>query len=109
MRWSMRRAPRARQGGWIGLVVMLVALVIVAILAKDALKQYGLLPGTGTAIKAGTPGERARAPGAIDVDAVDIGSAPSAPAGALDRARGVEDMIKRQADERESRMDGAVK
>jgi hypothetical protein len=88
---------------------MLVALVIVAILAKDALKQYGLLPGPATATRVGTPGERARAPGASGIEALDFGTAPSAPAGALDRARGVEDMVKRQADERQSRMDGAAK
>ena len=98
---------RSRQGGWIGLVVMLVALVIVAFLAKDALKQYGLLPGKPIAEKAATPGERARAAGAMGVDAVDLdSSAPQAPSGALDRARGVEDMVQRQADERAKRMDG---
>lgn len=34
-----------RQGGWVGLIVILLALAIVAWLAKDALKQYGLLSG----------------------------------------------------------------
>ncbi len=97
---------RARQGGWLGLVVMLVALVIVALLAKEALKQYGLLPGKETASSAATPGERARAPGAVmGIDAADHDSAPQAPGGALDRARGVEDMVQQQADERAKRMD----
>jgi hypothetical protein len=103
---STRRASLARQRGWVGLIVMLVALVIIALLAKEGLKQYGLLPGKATTTKAGTPGERARAPGAVGVEALDFNSAPSAPAGALDRARGVEDMVKRQADERATRMDG---
>ena len=96
---------RARQRGWIGLVVILVALVIVAFLAKEGLKQYGLLPGKATATAA-SPGERARAPGAAGVETIDVDSAPSAPSDALDRARGVEDMLKRQADERATRMDG---
>ena len=100
------RPMRARQRGWVGLVVMLVALVIVAFLAKEGLKQYGLAPDKTTATRAGTPGERARAPGATGAEALDLGSAPSAPTGALERARGVEDMIKRQADERATRMDG---
>ena len=89
-----------------GLVVVLVALVIVAVLAKDALKQYGLAPAKTTATKAGTPGERARAPGAVGAEALDLDSSPTAPGAALDRARGVEDMLKRQADERATRMDG---
>ena len=97
---------RARQRGWVGLVVVLVAFVIVALLAKDALKQYGLVPAKPTAAKAASPGERARAPGAVGAEAIDLDSAPSAPSGALDRARGVEDMLKRQADERATRMDG---
>ena len=45
---------RTRQGGWVGLVVILVALVIVAFLAKDALKKYGLVPSASTATKAGS-------------------------------------------------------
>jgi len=66
---------RSRQGGWIGLVVMLVGLVIVAFLAKEALKQYGVLPGKPPiAEKAATPGERARAAGAMGVDALDLDS-----------------------------------
>ena len=32
-----------RQGGWVGLIVILLALVIVAWLSKDALKKYGLM------------------------------------------------------------------
>jgi hypothetical protein len=97
----------SHQGGWVGLVVILVALVIVAFLAKDALKKYGLVPSASTATKAGTPGERARAAGAVGIDATDLDqSAPQAPGAALDRARGVEEMVQRQADERAQRMDG---
>jgi len=105
----MHRQAIGRQGGWAGLVVLLLALVIVAVLAKDALKQYGLVPGARVSTKAGTPGERARAPGAIGAEAIDLGAAPSTPANALERARGVEDMVKRQADERAARVDGAAK
>jgi hypothetical protein len=101
--------PRARQRGWIGFVVILLALAIVAILARDALKQYGLGFGGAVATKAGTPGERARAPGAVGVEAMDLGSAPGAPATALERARGVEDMVKKQADERSTRGDGTTR
>jgi hypothetical protein len=89
---------------------MLVALVIVAILAKDALKQYGLVPGKpAETAKAGTPGERARAAGAMGIDTLDMNSAPPPQGGGLDRARGVEDMVKQQADERAARMENATK
>ena len=107
----IHRRSGSLQRGWVGLVVILLALVIVAVLAKDALKQYGLVPGAAvkTEAKAGTAAERARAPGAVDAEALDLGSAPVTPAAALERARAVEDMVKQQADERAVRVDGAAK
>ena len=99
-------ASPGRQRGWIGIVVILVALAIVAILAKDALKGYGLGSSPKAATQAGTPGERARAPGAIGAN--DMDSAPTTPASALERARGVEDMVKQQAGERAARGDGTT-
>jgi hypothetical protein len=108
MRLSLHRGYPGRQRGWVGLVVILLALVIVAFLAKDALKKYGLMPAPATTIKAASPGERARAPGAVGIDAADVGSAPASPGTALERARGVEDMVKGQAAERERRGDGTT-
>jgi hypothetical protein len=90
------------------MVMILVALVIVGLVAKEALKGYGLTSGAKVTSKTATPGERARATGAIIGEAVDVDSAPQAPASALDRARGVEDMMKRQAAERAERSDGTT-
>ena len=98
-----------RQGGWAGLVVILVALLIVAFLAKDALKQYALVPGAAAPMKAGTPGERARSPAAIGAESLDLGSSPATPVTPMERARGVEEMIKRQAEENARRVDNAAK
>jgi hypothetical protein len=106
---SHNLAPPGRQRGWAGILVMLVGLVIVAVLAKDALKGYGLLPGAASTPKAGTPAERARSPGGIAGEAFDPGAAPAAPASALERARGVEDMVKQQAAERAARPDGTTR
>ena len=88
------------------MLVILVALVIVGFLAKDALKSYlgvGTKPPTA---KAATPGERVRSPGAVGAEAFDPGSAPPAAGTAIERARGVEDMVKQQAAERAARGDG---
>ena len=109
MRPWVNLRPPAHQRGWAGLVMILVALAIVAFLAKDALTGYGLASRPAVPAKAGTPAERARAPGAGGVDALDLGSAPAAPASAPERARGVEDMVKQQADERATRLDAAAK
>ena len=109
MRPWMNRRPPARQRGWAGLVMILVALAIVAFLAKDALKSYGLALRPVAPTKAGTPAERARAPGAGGIEALDLGSAPAAPTSALERARSVEDMVKQQDDQRAARADAAAK
>jgi hypothetical protein len=53
----------SRQRGWAGIVMILVALVIVAIVAKEALKGYGLAPGARR--RRPDAAERARMPGAI--------------------------------------------
>ena len=100
-----RRSSLTRQRGWVGLVVILLALAIVAFLAKDALKKYGLTPGTAATTKAGTVGERARSAGAVGSEVLDVGGAPPTPGAALERARGVEEMVKQQADERATRVD----
>ncbi len=41
---------RSREGGWVGMVVLLLALLIVAWLAKDALKSYGLMGQATTTV-----------------------------------------------------------
>jgi hypothetical protein len=94
-----------RQGGWVGLIMMLLALAIVAWLARDALRAYGLLPSPATVTtKAGSPGERARAPAAVD--ATDPTSATVAPQSAIERARGVEDTIRQQAEQQAKQVEG---
>ena len=102
-------STRGRQGGWAGLLVILVALVIVGYLAQDALKAYLGVPAQPPVAKAGTPGERVRAPGAVGVESFDPGSAPPSMGTALERARGVEDMVKQQAAERAARGDGVTR
>jgi hypothetical protein len=81
----------------VGLVVILIALLIVAVLAQTALKSYGLLPGSDKASAADTsaaapPGAATRAPAA-------------APATPIERARGVEQQVKRDAEIQEKRID----
>jgi hypothetical protein len=89
-----------RQRGWVGMIVLLLALAIVAWLAKDALMKYGLVPSDPTAMKAGTPGERARMGAAVDASGTIVDSAPAAPASVLDKARSIEGMLKEQESKR---------
>ena len=87
-----------REQGWVGLVVILLALVIVALTARTALKQYGILDDAdkskAVAVK----------PGATEVEQ----ASAMTPRNALERARGVEDMVKKGAVEQENRIDAAI-
>jgi hypothetical protein len=63
--------------------------------------KYGILPrGDRTLVKAGTPGERARMPAAVDASGTIIDSAPAAPTTAIDKARSVENVLKQQESKR---------
>jgi len=91
-----------RQGGWVGMIVLLLALAIVAWLSKDALKQYAFMAPAATSVKteAASPGERTRAPGAVDASGATVESAAPTPTAPVERARGVESTLKRQEGQR---------
>jgi hypothetical protein len=83
------------------MIVLLIALAIVAYLAKDALMKYGLLsPGETTVTSGSTAGERARSPAAGAVERTDAGTATPAPLNALERARSLESTLKQEAEKR---------
>jgi len=88
-------ALRRRQRGWVGLVVILLALVIVAVLARTALKQYGLLDDPAKAPAAAGASEAAQA-------------ATVTPRNALERAKGVVDMVKQGTAAQQKNIDDAI-
>ncbi|HEY2864217.1 MAG TPA: hypothetical protein VGK37_11420 [Casimicrobiaceae bacterium] len=96
--------PR-RQRGWIGLVALLLALAIVAVLAQTALKRYGLLGTNGAARNAAT----GRVPSDAAPRELDPAAVAPAPLNALERARGVEGAVRQQAEEMGKRIDDAAK
>jgi len=97
-----------RQRGWVGMLVILIALAIVAWLSKDALLKYGMMAGGGstTTVKGGaaTAGERTGSAAAGAVERLDPTGSVPAPTGAIDRARGVEGMVKGAAESARSKM-----
>lgn len=91
------------QRGWVGLIVLLLALVIVAVLAQTALKRYGLLaPAETSAVNTSARVQAADAPSQVD-------SAITTPRNALERARGVENAVRRQADDLGKQIDDTAK
>ena len=92
------------QRGWIGIVGLLIALVIVALLAQMVLKTYGLLPGSDAAANAGPRGVGAVGPAPADPTV----AAPAA-ATPIERARGVEQQLQRDAQDLARRIDESAK
>jgi hypothetical protein len=93
------QATRSSQRGWVGLIVLLVALVIVGMLLKTVLKEYGLTGTTGPASKA-TP---------VDSVSHDVTTTQVTPRNALEQARGLESSVQRQAVDQAKRIDDALK
>ena len=96
-----RAGTGARQGGWAGILAMLLVLCLVALLAGTVVRQYGLAGGTAPRAAQGTGASEAA--GGIAPDLPE-GTAP-APRDAIERARGVGDAVRQQAADLEKRID----
>jgi hypothetical protein len=98
-----------RQRGWLGLIGLLLALVIVAVLAQKVLKTYGLLlgaePGAKSAAQRGPRGPGGVSPAPLD--ATDV--TPTTPTAAIERARGLESAVQQQARDLDKRIDDTAK
>ena len=96
-----------RQRGWLGLIGLLLALVIVAVLAQKVLKTYGLLSGAQPEAKSAS--ERGpRGPVEVSPAPLDASGVTPAPA-AMERARGLESAVQQQAQDLNKRMDETAK
>ena len=100
-----RSGTGARQGGWAGLLAMLLVLAVVVLLAGTALRQYGL--AGGAAPRAGPGAGTGEALGGV-APVLPDGATP-APRDAIDRARGLRDAVRQQAADRDQRIDAQSK
>jgi len=100
---GMRTAHHQR--GWLGLIGLLLALVIVAVLMQKVLKTYGLLSGVDPETKTAAP----RGPGGVSPAPMDATVVTPTPGAALERARGLESAVQQQATDMNKRMDDEVK
>jgi hypothetical protein len=94
-----------RQRGWLGLIGLLLALVIVAILMQKVLKTYGLMSGADPGTKTAGP----RGPGGASPAPTDATEVTPTPTAAMERARGLESAVQQQAKDLNKRMDDEVK
>jgi len=91
-------SSREHQRGWLGLVAILLALVIVGLAARSALKAYGLFDNPDNKTR------HSAAPGASEAEQ----AAAITPRDAMERARAVQDMVKQGAIDQEKRIDDAI-
>ena len=96
-----------RQGGWVGLIVILLALAIVAWLSKDALKQYGLLSGEGKVAEP-TGLQRSPTPAAVSDFSGATAATPSYQK-PMERARGVEATVRQGAEAQSRQIDESTR
>jgi hypothetical protein len=96
-------AMATRQRGWAGLIGLLIALLIVAWLGRTLITK--LLPAPATVVTTKGRVDGARAPGGVAPGDVDATSATPVPRNELERARGLESDVRRQAAELEQRID----
>lgn len=87
-----------RQKGWLGLIGLVLALVIVALMARMVLKEYGLAGGP--------PGAQATHVKASGNEAEDAASV--APRDAMARARALQAQVRQDAIDQEKRIDAAI-
>lgn len=99
-----RSQPRFGQEGWVGLIALLIALVIVAVLAQTVLKSYGMLDGGEHKASARSPAAGAIAPAAVDATEAAPGSATP-----IERARNLEREMQRDAQDLGQRIDEQTK
>jgi len=96
-------ARRNRQRGWAGLLVLLLALLIVGFLAKDAIVKYGLSGST-------VVGAPAKGGPAVTAPDAPPGSAASIQSGTpIQRARAADAFVQMQSEENKRRIDDAAK
>ena len=90
---------RGSQRGWVGLVGILIALVIVAVLAQTVLRSYGLVGGA----------EHTAARGSGAAATGDAAQPARTPANPIERARGLEQQVQRDASDLGRRIDEQTK
>ena len=98
----IERAMAGRQRGWLALVGILIALVIVAVLAQTVLRSYGLFGGTDRTVA----GPRTP-PGVTPAD--EPAAATPAVTAPIERARSLEQQVQRDAKNLGERIDEQTK
>ena len=80
-----------REGGWASVLVLLIVVLIIGFLAKDALMKY-----LGPAQRVERAGPRTQ----FDPASTDATAASPSTGNAMDRVRGMQDMLQKESEKR---------
>jgi hypothetical protein len=94
-----------RQRGWVGLIVLLIALAIVGLLSQKLLKQMGLFSEDRVTTKTAGP----RGPGPASAAPIDAAGTTPVPGNVVERARGLENSLQQQTQDLGQRIDSQTK
>jgi hypothetical protein len=95
-----------KQQGWAGLIALLFALVIVGLMARTVLKEYGFY---SPALNRSDPGARGDRSSATTGRADEAGAAGAvSPQDAMARVRRLGDTVREQAQEIDQRIENAT-
>ncbi len=98
-----------RQRGWAGLLALLIVVLIVGWLARDALRDYLLLPEPDEPVESREPTGLQRSPTPAAVSESPPGGASTSYQRPLERARSVESTVTRGAETQGRRIDDATR
>jgi hypothetical protein len=91
------------QGGWVGVIALLLVVLIIGFLASGTLKQYGLVPKMPS-FNEGAGMARDRDTGSTRADQRD-----DTPADSMERVRRLQNAVRQQAEEMNERIDRSAK
>lgn len=85
-------SPPGRQRGWVGMLVILIALLIVAWLSKDALVKYGMLGGSTATPQRSGPSQS---------EPSDAETQAPTPSDVLEKAKSLEGLLQQESAKRD--------
>ena len=109
MRTMNEGSLRARQRGRAALIMGLVSVLIVAVVAKVTLAQFGLTPQSKPATVAATTRDGAPGADGAPVEEESTEASPPTVKNAVDKARAVQGIVQRQNEELTARIEAESK
>lgn len=97
------------QRGWVGMLALLLALVLMGFLARTLLQQMGVTARAETPVTTRSPASKAAASERPSTDIEPLPGGGAMPGAALERARAFDAQVQQQSRDAAARIDAATK